>query len=198
MVYSVGHSTLRQDEFLDLLHSVAVTQIWDVRSYPTSHWAWFHRASMEEWLPDAGIDYRWVPTLGGRRGKRCDAPEGESVPPPASQSTWRAKGFANYQWHMTTDEFLKAADELRDLGTHVDVAIMCAESLWWRCHRSMIADYLVVADADVVHLQPKTTRHSHAIGDRLERYDPEVLAVWQRHLGDRYRRPPVQAPPIEP
>lgn len=84
---------------------------------------------------------------------------------------------------MTTQEFFAAADELAELGGRDDVAVMCAEGVWWRCHRSMIADYLVVAGSEIVHLQPQPTRHVQAIGDRLGRYDPEVLAAWRRHLG---------------
>ena len=84
---------------------------------------------------------------------------------------------------MTTGEFLAAADELAGLGRSVNVAIMCAEAVWWRCHRSMIADYLVFAGSEVVHLQPQPTPHAQAMGDRLQRYDPEVIAAWRRHLG---------------
>jgi len=184
MIYTVGHSTLTEDAFLALLAGASVKQVWDVRSYPSSHWEWFHRERMEAWLPEAGVQYRWVPALGGRRGARRS---GSQTPArPAAQESfplaWHEPGFVNYQWHMTTEEFFAAADELARLGGREDVAVMCAEGVWWRCHRSMIADYLVVAGSEVVHLQPHPTRHTQAIGDRLERYDPAVLAAWGRHL----------------
>jgi hypothetical protein len=149
-------------------HQVIASQVkrlWDVRSYPSSRWEWFRRDRMEEWLPEAEVEYRWVPALGGRREPRrgnareTARPAAQEPLPPA----WHEKGFSSYQWHMTTEEFLAAADELAELGGRLDVAIMCAEGVWWRCHRSMIAD-------------------------RLRRYDPEVLAAWRRHLGPTARR----------
>jgi uncharacterized protein (DUF488 family) len=187
MIYTVGHSTLTEDEFLALLAGASVKRLWDVRSYPTSHWEWFHRERMAIWLPAAGVQYRWVPALGGRRGPRRGG--SQKTARPAAQEplplAWHEEGFVNYQWHMTTEEFLAAADELAGLGDREDMAVMCAEGVWWRCHRSMIADYLVVAGSEVVHLQPQPTHHAQAIGDRLARYDPEVLAAWRRHLEAR-------------
>jgi uncharacterized protein (DUF488 family) len=186
MIYTLGHSTLTEGEFLALLAGASVKQLWDVRSYPSSHWEWFRRERMEMWLPEAGVEYGWVPALGGRRGARRF--EKATARPAAQKSfppTWHEPGFVNYQWHMTTEEFFAAADELAGLGGREEVAVMCAEGLWWRCHRSMIADYLVVAGSEVVHLQPHPTRHAQAIGDRLERYDPGVLAAWRRNLEAR-------------
>ncbi len=78
-------------------------------------------------------------------------------------------------WHMATPEFLAAAGELLLAGRRTDLGILCSESLWWRCHRSMVADFVVYAGGEVVHLQPARTLHSAAIGDRLARYAPEVL-----------------------
>jgi uncharacterized protein (DUF488 family) len=188
MIFTVGHSTLAQDAFVALLAEARVERLWDVRSYPTSHWEWFRRERMEEWLPAAGVEYRWVPALGGRRGPRRTGGQdaGRKAARAAAQEplplAWHEEGFSNYQWHMTTEEFFAAADELAVLGSRVNVAIMCAEAVWWRCHRSMIADYLVVAGSEVVHLQPRPTPHAQAMGDRLRRYDPEVIAAWRRHL----------------
>jgi uncharacterized protein (DUF488 family) len=185
MISTVGHSTLVEDAFVALLAGSHVERLWDVRSYPTSHWEWFHRKRMEEWLPAAGVEYRWEPALGGRRGPPRTKDQRKSRPEPQEPLplAWHEEGFANYQWHMTTEEFFAAADELAELGSRVNVAIMCAEAVWWRCHRSMIADYLVFAGSEVVHLQPRPTPHAQVMGDRLRRYDPEVLAAWRRHLG---------------
>jgi len=105
---------------------------------------------------------------------------------------WESEGFENYMWHMASAEFLAAAGELLLAGRGGDLAIMCAEALWWRCHRSMVADFVVYAGGEVVHLQPERTVHSAAIGDRLERYAPEVLAAWDRYLGTLDDDPPVQ------
>lgn len=174
MVFTVGHSTLNPEQFTELLRSAPVGEVWDVRSYPSSRWAWFHRAEMERWLPEAGIAYSWVPGLGGRR-KAPAAPPAEPVP-----GGWSAEGFRNYEWYTTTEEFAAQAQELVAAGEERDLAIMCAEGVWWRCHRSMIADYLVFLGHEVVHLQPQRVRHREVIDDRLTRYHPDVLAVWQR------------------
>jgi uncharacterized protein (DUF488 family) len=196
VIVTAGHSNLDRDSFLDLLRSAPVDLVWDVRSFPVSRFVWFRREQLEQWLPAAGIEYRWVAALGGRRA----APPAQRRHPPAEDSTttapdppaepfalrdphaWSESGFAAYELHTTTDEFLRAALELIETGAARDVAIMCAEALWWRCHRSMIADFLVFAGNDAVHLQPKRQAHSEAIGDRLSRYDPETLAVWRRRL----------------
>jgi uncharacterized protein (DUF488 family) len=184
MIFTVGHSTLEPDAFLALLAGGPVDHVWDVRSYPYSRWEWFRRERLEVWLPEAGVEYRWVPALGGRRGRRRTgrAAPGTQEPLPLA---WQEEGFVNYQWHMTTEEFLAAADELAGLGGRCNVAIMCAEGVWWRCHRSKVADYLVAAGADALHLQPERMLHSVAIGDRLRRYDPKVLEEWHRHLAAR-------------
>jgi uncharacterized protein (DUF488 family) len=84
---------------------------------------------------------------------------------------------------MTKEEFFAAADELVTLSRRRDVAVMCSEGMWWRCHRSMLADYLVTAGAEVTHLQPRELDHAEVVRERLSRYAPEVLAAWHRHLG---------------
>ncbi len=206
MIYSIGHSSLGPDEFLALLAGAPAMELWDVRSYPSSHWPWFARAELERRLPAAGVRYRWVKDLGGRRGApRRPAPPSEvptngagtapttsaAAPPgdeltlfPATAPTrrWHNESFENYMWHMATPAFLAAAGELLLAGRRTDLAIMCGEALWWRCHRSMIADFVVYAGAEVVHLQPDRTPHSTVSGERLGRYAPEVLAAWNRHL----------------
>jgi uncharacterized protein (DUF488 family) len=174
MIFTAGHSTLTAEQFIDLLHSAPVNEVWDIRSYPSSKWEWFRRAAMERWLPEAGIAYRWVPALGGRR----KAPWA----PPAQRATagWSAEGFYNYAWYTTTDEFAQGAHELIEAGAERDLAIMCAEGLWWRCHRSMVADYLLFLGHGVVHLQPQRVHHGDVVGDRLARYDAAVVDVWRR------------------
>jgi uncharacterized protein (DUF488 family) len=182
VIVSVGHSTLSQDSFLDLLGRAGVPLVWDVRSYPTSRWEWFKRGRLEEWLPAAGVQYVWAPALGGRRPM-----PGPGDPLHAAATTeaqgWQEQGFASYQWHMATPAFFEAADQLVQLGRQGTVAIMCSEGVWWRCHRSMIADYLVTAGADVVHLQPRRLDHATVVAERLPRYAPSVLSAWRRRLG---------------
>lgn len=231
MIFTAGHSTLVQEAFVDLLATGPVDLLWDIRSHPMSRWEWFRRRRMEDWLPRAGIEYRWVPALGGHRGGRRrndEAPAdgsrhgetpaggrrrggaGPGGPRPAAgrqaagtpgalrlfeppASGWRERGFADYERHMETADFLETADELIAIGERRDVAILCAEGVWWRCHRSMVADYLVAVGADAVHLQPRRVRHSEVMGDRLERYRPEVLETWRKHNGGRLAFDPPAA-----
>jgi uncharacterized protein (DUF488 family) len=103
---------------------------------------------------------------------------------PSAVRLWQNESFESYMWYMATPAFLAAAGELLLAGRRTDLAIMCAEALWWRCHRSMIADFVVYAGAEVVHLQPGRTAHSSVSGERLGRYAPEVLAAWDRYLAD--------------
>ena len=95
-------------------------------------------------------------------------------------------------WHMATPEFLAAAGELLLAGRRTDLGILCSESLWWRCHRSMVADFVVYGGGEVVHLQPARTPHSAAIGDRLARYAAAVLSAWDDWLGAATRRASVK------
>ena len=134
--------------------------------------------------------------LGGRRGapRRPAPPAADIAPPPdpaavtlfappiGGATHWVSAAFEHYMWHMATPEFLAAAGELLLAGRRGDLAIMCAEALWWRCHRSMVADFVVYAGDEVIHLQPQRTAHGAVVGDRLARYDPEVLAAWDHYL----------------
>ena len=178
VIYSAGHSSLQAEQFRALLADAPVAELWDIRSYPSSHWPWFGRDELERDLASAGIAYRWVPALGGRRG----AP---ARPTPPAERRWRSPAFEHYMWYMATPAFLAAAGELLLAGRRTDLAIMCAEALWWRCHRSMVSDFVVYAGGEVVHLQPTPTLHSAAVGDRLARYAPAVLAAWDEWLGTR-------------
>jgi uncharacterized protein (DUF488 family) len=190
-ILTIGHSTLSQSAFLELVRSAGVEELWDVRTYPTSRWEWFRREQLESWLPEAGVEYRWAPALGGRRSERQarealagPAPHAAATagPAPPQEDGWRESGFAAYQWHMTTEEFFAAADGLVVLGRLRTLAIMCSELVWWRCHRSMIADYLVTAGAEVVHLQPRRLDHREVVSERLTRYAPAVSEAWRLHL----------------
>ena len=116
----------------------------DIRRYPGSRrHPHFGRDEMAVWLPADGVDYRWLPGLGGRR-------------PPAAGSPnigLRSEQFRGYADHMASPEFLAATQELLALAGGATVAVMCAESLWWHCHRRLLADHLVlVAHVPVEHL----------------------------------------------
>jgi uncharacterized protein (DUF488 family) len=141
---TVGHGTLDRDEFVDLVVSAQVGLLVDVRAYPGSrrvpHMA---RTALEEWLPETGIDYRWEPRLGGRRRTSPD-----SVNIALEHAAFR--GYADY---MATPEFAETRAELLVDAQERRTVIMCAESVWWRCHRRLIADSVVLLERrPVTHL----------------------------------------------
>jgi uncharacterized protein (DUF488 family) len=153
MVLTVGHGTLEADDFAALVRSAGVDHVVDVRRYPGSR-RHPHVASeaMATWLPDAGVAYTWVPELGGRR-----------KPDPASPHTGlRNEQFRAYADHMATAEFAGGVAQLLELADGAQVAIMCSESVWWRCHRRLVADHLVLVDGVAVeHLFHDGRRQPH-------------------------------------
>jgi uncharacterized protein (DUF488 family) len=141
---TVGHGTLSADELAQLVTEAGLEIVVDVRTFPASRrHPQFRREEMERWLPDAGVAYRWEPRLGGRRRPRPDSPHG----------ALRVPAFRGYADHMETREFQDALDDLlTDAGAR-PAAVMCAESVWWRCHRRLLADAAVLLrDAAVEHL----------------------------------------------
>lgn len=143
-IRTFGHGTLTADEIVDVLRGAGIDAIADVRRYPASrrhpHVA---RDQMEHWLPEAGIAYLWIPELGGRR-----------KPSPSSPHVaLRNEQFRAYADHMTSDDFATGLSKLFDLTAGHATAVMCAESVWWRCHRRLLADHLLaVRDVAVEHL----------------------------------------------
>jgi uncharacterized protein (DUF488 family) len=141
---TVGHGTLPADDFAALVSDAGIGVVVDVRSFPASRrHPQFGREAMEGWLPDAGVAYRWEPRLGGRRRPRPDSPHG----------ALRVPAFRGYADHMETQEFSDAVDELLVEAGKRPAAVMCAESVWWRCHRRLLADVAVLLrGATVEHL----------------------------------------------
>ena len=141
---TLGHGTLTSEEFARLIHEAAIESIVDVRSVPKSRrHPQFWREEMERWIPElGGSTYRWEPMLGGFRKPNRESPN----------IALRHPSFRAYADYMETDGFLSALTNL--LATPaVPVAIMCSESVWWRCHRRLIADAaLLLRCVDVRHL----------------------------------------------
>ncbi|OAA24583.1 Protein of unknown function, DUF488 [Frankia sp. EI5c] len=158
---TVGHGTLSEDQLAGLLQDAEVTLLVDVRSMPGSrHNPQVARQRMERWLPAAGVAYRWEPRLGGRR----------AAPPDSPDTALRNRAFAGYAAWMRAPEFTQAVDELLDEARTARTAVMCAETVWWRCHRRMIADFVTLArDAQVLHLRHdgRTDPHHVTSGVRL-------------------------------
>lgn len=145
-IFTIGHSTRTLTEFVALLRQVDVTLVVDVRSFPRSRTTpQFNGDTLPVALAEHGIGYRHLRALGGRRHHRKDAP-------PSLNTYWRVLAFRNYADYAETDEFRAGLSDLRDLARHNRCAIMCAEAVWWRCHRRIITDYLMSAGAHVEHI----------------------------------------------
>jgi len=151
-IYSIGHSTRTIDEFLALLETHGIRQIADVRAFPASRrLPHFNREPFAASLAHHGVAYRHMPALGGRRRPRPDSPN----------DGWREAGFRAYADYMATPEFSRALDELREFAAHAPTAVMCAEAVWWRCHRRLIADALVRAGVEVKHILSAVRAERH-------------------------------------
>ncbi len=146
MIFTIGHSTRSVAELVGLLRQVAVDLLADVRSVPRSRSnPQFNAELLPAPLAAAGIDYRHLPALGGLRGRRKDAL-------PSPNTLWRNDAFRNYADYATTGTFRAGLDELKALASDHCCAIMCAEAVWWRCHRRIIADYLLAEGLAVAHI----------------------------------------------
>jgi uncharacterized protein (DUF488 family) len=145
-VFTIGHSTRTLAEFAALLHQVDVTLLVDVRSIPRSRTTpQFNGDSLPDSLVADGIGYGRLRALGGRRHHRKGAP-------PSLNTYWRVAAFRNYADYAETDEFRAGLNALRALARDDQCAIMCAEAVWWRCHRRIITDYLLAGGMSVEHI----------------------------------------------
>ena len=143
-LFTVGHGTRSTEELVKVLDDAGVEMLIDVRRFPGSRrHPHFARAALEESLPAAGIAYEWRgDTMGGRRNPAPDSPN----------VAWRVDAFRGYADHLASEEFRSALAELEARAKNTHQAVMCAETVWWRCHRRLIADSLVAHGHEVIHL----------------------------------------------
>ena len=151
-VLTIGHSTRDFDEFVEVLRAHGVTGVADVRRFPASRrYPHFNRETLASGLALAGIDYVWLADLGGRRAPRPDS----------RNTRWRNISFRGYADYMETRPFVDAIATLEKFAAARTVALMCAEALWWQCHRSMIADFLLASGVPVEHIADAHKREPH-------------------------------------
>ncbi len=145
-IYTIGHSTRPIGEFVALLQQVAVHLLVDVRSIPRSRTnPQFNADALPETLLQVGISYRHLAALGGLRHREKGAA-------PSRNTFWEVAAFRNYADYAATGVFRNGLDELRALAHDNCCAIMCAEAVWWRCHRRIITDYLLAQGVPVMHI----------------------------------------------
>jgi uncharacterized protein (DUF488 family) len=174
-VLTFGHGVLTAEALGSLLRAAGIGRLVDVRRFPGSRrHPHTNRGALAAWLPDLGIDYRWAEALGGRRSGNAQSPN----------TGLRNASFRAYADHMATPEFRAASGRLVTESAGTCTAVLCSESLWWRCHRRLIADHLVlIAGLEVGHLlhtgevvPHEVTDTARAEGDRVV-YAPLALQI---------------------
>jgi uncharacterized protein (DUF488 family) len=161
-VWTIGHSIRPLEGFLDLLAENSIEAVADVRRYPGSRrWPHFAQESLAMALEQRGLVYLWLPELGGRRTPSPDSPN----------TAWRNASFRGYADYMATEAFAEGLDRLVNLAFGLRTAVMCAEALWWRCHRGLIADVLRWLGFEVVHIlgPGSTASHPYTAAARMVR-----------------------------
>jgi len=153
-IWTIGHSTRAIDVFVSLLRENGIKALADVRMYPGSRrYPQFGREPLGNSLREAGILYEHFPELGGRRKPKPDS----------KNNAWRNEMFRGYADYMETEEFRNGIARLRGLAKKTGpTAIMCAEAVWWRCHRSLISDYLKASGDEVLHILDRNKVEPHA------------------------------------
>ena len=167
MLLTFGHGTASAEQMTALLQGAGVAALIDVRTAPGSrrhpHVA---RAELERWLPEAAISYRWEKRLGGFRRPEPDSPD----------VVWREDAFRGYAGHMRTAGFLAAVDEVLAQADAQVTTVMCSESLWWRCHRRLLADFACAArGVPVRHLMHDGRLEEHRLSPGLRLRDDGLL-----------------------
>ena len=153
-LWTIGHSTRPIEEFVGLLQSHGIQVLVDVRTIPFSRRnPQFHRETLAQSLREAGLQYRHMPELGGRRKTRAGS----------LNAGWRNEGFRGYADYMQTQKFWDGLEELVNIGQQSPAAVVCAEAVPWRCHRTLIADALVIRGWTVHHIISASSLKTHAL-----------------------------------
>jgi uncharacterized protein (DUF488 family) len=151
-IWTIGHSTRSIEEFIQLLKALDIRALADVRQFPGSRrYPHFNQEQLSSSLAKAGIDYTHFVELGGRRRARKNSPN----------TAWRNEAFRGYADYMDTAGFRAGIERLLQLVGEKKTAIMCAEALWWQCHRGLIADHLKAAGHEVIHILGPNKTESH-------------------------------------
>ena len=160
-IWTIGHSTRKNEDFIAALEAHGIRLLVDVRSLPGSkRYPQFNKETLAKSLQEHGIHYEHFAELGGRRKPRSDS----------RNTAWRSPSFRGYADYMETEEFRRGVDRLVDLANDIGpTAIMCAEAVWWRCHRGLISDYLKARDTEVIHIvdAKKTEPHPFTSAARI-------------------------------
>lgn len=161
-IWTIGHSTRPFEEFVAMLHSFKIEAVVDIRSFPGSRkFPQYNKEALQISLPENKIQYVHLKELGGRR----------KVSPDSKNTVWRHIAFRGYADYMETNDFKNGIIELEKIAFKQRTAYMCSEAVWWRCHRSMVSDYLKVNGWEVMHIMgiAKEEEHPYTAPARIEK-----------------------------
>lgn len=152
-IWTIGHSTRSFEEFVAMLHSFHIEMVADIRSFPGSRkFPQYNKELLEISLPQNNLQYIHLKNLGGRR----------KVNPGSKNTAWRNVAFRGYADYMETAAFKEGINQLELMALNKRTAYMCSEAVWWRCHRSMVSDYLKVRGWKVMHIMAIGKQEDHA------------------------------------
>jgi uncharacterized protein (DUF488 family) len=165
--FTIGHSTRSAAELIAILQGSGVAVLADVRAIPRSRTnPQFNRDRLPHTLGEHAIEYVHIPELGGRRGRTLDV---------SPNTFWQNQSFRNFADYAMTDKFGEGFMKLQQIGGAEPCAIMCSELLWWRCHRRIIADYVMLAGHSVVHILDSTKQEEARPTPQARRTDGEKI-----------------------
>src|ERR1043166_5105922 len=170
-IWTIGHSTHILEDFITLLKAREIESLVDVRHFPGSRrYPHFGKEQLAASLAKNGIEYHHIVQLGGRRRPKPDS----------LNTAWRNEAFRGYADYMETKEFANGVARLSDLAARKRVAMMCAEAVWWRCHRALIADYLKARGYTVLHIidQNKSEEHPFTSAARIVEGKLSYKGLW--------------------
>ncbi|MEO6901788.1 MAG: DUF488 domain-containing protein [Bacteroidia bacterium] len=151
-IWTIGHSTRSLTEFVEMLNSFQIEIVVDIRSFPGSRkYPHFNKEALAISLPEAGLQYIHLKNLGGRR----------KTNPDSKNTVWRHPAFRAYADFMETETFQEGMKELEEIGSSKRTSYMCSEAVWWRCHRSMVSDYLKAKGWIVMHIMGVDKAQEH-------------------------------------
>lgn len=164
-IWTIGHSTRTAQDFGQILLAHKIETLVDVRTFPGSRrYPQFNKSVLSESLASVNIVYKHDPRLGGRRTPRKDS----------HNTAWRNAMFRGYADHMETDEFNAGIKELLEVARRSRTTVMCAEAVWWKCHRSLIADYLKASGHTVLHIIDEKKSEEHPFTSAARIVDGEL------------------------
>lgn len=168
-IFTIGHSTCDLADFSRVLQAHEIRLLEDIRAFPASRrYPHFNRENLELWLPEIGCDYVWEKDLGGRRGKQMPADQSPNI-------ALRNPSFRNYADYMLSDTFHKAIERLVERAEKTYTVIMCAEHVYFRCHRMLVSDFLVNQGHTVLHILDEKPPTPHKLSQDARMVDGRLV-----------------------